>query len=88
MKFSRADHEKIKELASKHNLPMEMIEGIVMAPYEFIQEESKRIEFKDGMTRSEFDELKTNFNIPSLGKLYASHFMYKEIQNKKKKKLG
>ena len=83
MKFSRADHEKIKELSSKHNLPIEMIEGIVIAPYEFIQEESK-----DGMTRSEFDELKTNFNIPSLGKLYASHFMYKEIQNKKKKKLG
>tara|TARA_R110002050_G_scaffold97749_1_gene203187 strand:+ start:1365 stop:1625 length:261 start_codon:yes stop_codon:yes gene_type:complete len=85
MKFNRADRDKIKELAEKHSLPVETIEKIIISPYEFIQEESKRIVFSDGMTREKFDKLKTNFNLPSLGKLYASYFMYNEIQKKKKK---
>ena len=49
-------------------------------------EESKKIEFTDGLSREEFDSMKKNFNIPSIGKLYASHFMYDQIQKKKNKK--
>jgi len=84
MRFNRADKEKIKELAAKHNLTTEEVEKIVVSPYEFIQEQSKKIQFEDNLTKEEFSKLKTNFNIPSLGKLYASNFMYQQIQNKKK----
>ena len=85
MKFNRADKEKIRELSLKHNLPMGLIEEVVTSPYDFIRKKSKEIEFKDGMTREEFDSMKTNFNIPSIGKLYASNFLYNEIQKKKNK---
>jgi len=86
MKIHRADLIKIKELAEEHGLSVEEVRGIVMAPYGFIREKSKEIKFVDGMTREEFDAMHKNFNIPSIGKLYASHFMYNEIQKKKNKK--
>tara|TARA_R110002073_G_scaffold307998_2_gene477884 strand:+ start:248 stop:511 length:264 start_codon:yes stop_codon:yes gene_type:complete len=86
MKLHRADSIKIKELAEKHGLTFEEVEAIVSAPYNFIREESKKIEFTDGLSREEFDSMKKNFNIPSIGKLYASHFMYDQIQKKKNKK--
>ena len=85
MKFNRADKEKIKELALKHGVPVSVIEEVVSSPYEFIRSQSKEIDFKDGMNREEFDSMKTNFNIPSIGKLYASHFLYNNIQNNKEK---
>ena len=86
MSFNKADKEKIKELALKYNLPVSVVEGIVNSPYDFIKAQSKKIHFKDNMSREDFDLMKKNFNIPSIGKLYASHYRYDQIQKKKIKK--
>jgi len=86
MKLNRADAIKAKEIADKYGLTIEEMKKIINAPYSFIHKKSKEIEFEDGMTREEFDSKKKNFNIPALGKLYASHFLYNEIQKKKNKK--
>ena len=88
MNLSRADEIKIKELAEKYNIDYEIIKKIVSSPYDFIQKKTREIEFEDGLSREEFDKMKTNFNLPGIGKLYASFFLYEEIQKKKKKKLG
>jgi len=85
MRLSRADNIKAKELAEKYNLDIEIIKKIISSPYEFIQKKTRQLNFKDGLTREEFDKIKTNFNIPGLGKLYASFYLYNEIQKKKKK---
>lgn len=85
MKLSRADNIKAKELAEKYNVDVDVIKKIIASPYNFIQHKTKELDFKDGLTREEFDKMKTNFNIPGLGKLYASFYLYNEIQKKKKK---
>ncbi len=86
MKFNRAHEAVIKEIAEKHGLTVEEVKEIVSTPTRFIQEKSKEIVFEDGLTREEFDKKKKNFNIPAIGKLYASYFLYNEIQKKKNKK--
>jgi len=88
MNLSRADEIKIKELSEKYNVDVETIKKIVSAPYDFIQYKTKELEFEDDLDREAFDKMKTNFNIPGIGKLYASFFLYGEIQKKKNKKLG
>jgi len=85
MKFNRAHEIKIKEIADKHGLTVDEVKEIVLSPTKFIQEKSKGIIFEDGLTREEFDKKKKNFNIPAIGKLYASYFLYNEIQKKKNK---
>lgn len=85
MRLHRADLIKAKEIAEKYGLTLEEVKKIIASPYSFIQKKSKETKFKDDMSREEFDKMKKNFNIPAIGKLYASHFLYKEIQIKKKK---
>jgi len=85
MKLSRADKIKAKELSEKYGLDLDIIEKIIASQYECIQKKTRELNFKDGLSREEFDKKKTNFNIPGIGKLYASFYLYKEIQKKKKK---
>jgi hypothetical protein len=76
-------------MADKYGLTVEEIKSIISAPYSFIAKKTRELIFEDGLTREEFDKKKTNFNIPSIGKLFASNYLYNEIQKKKnKKKLG
>ena len=86
MKLNRAESIKIKEIAEKHNLSIEEVKSIIKSPYSFIHKTLKGTTFKDNMDREEFDSMKINFNSPSIGKLYASYFIYSEIQKKKNKK--
>lgn len=88
MKLSRADEIKAKELSEKYDIDLAIIKKIISSPYDFIQKKTKELNFIDDLTREEFDKMKKNFNIPGLGKLYASYYLYNEIQKKKKKKLG
>lgn len=85
MKLNRADIIKITELSKKHGIDVDLMKKLISSPYEFIQQKTRRLDFKDGLTKAEFDEMKTNFNIPALGKVFASNYLYNEIQKKKKK---
>ena len=88
MKLNRADGIKAKEIADKYDVDINIVKLIVLSQYEFIKAKTKEIEFEEGLSKEEFNKLKTNFNIPAIGKLYASYFMYKKIAENKKKKLG
>ena len=44
------------------------------------------MEIDRDLTTEEFNELKTNFNIPGIGKLYASNYMYRRINKLNGKK--
>lgn len=88
MKANRVDEIKIQELAEKYKIDPEIVRKIVQAPYDFIQKKTKEITFEDGLNREEFDSMKKNFNLPGIGKLYASFFSYEEICKKRRKKLG
>ena len=85
MKLNRADAIKAKELAEKYDMDLDLMKKIIASPYEFVQKKTRELDFKDGITKEEFDKMKTDFNIPALGKIFASNYLYNEIQKKKKK---
>lgn len=84
--MNKADKLKLAELALKYGVSAEEAEQIAQSPYEFIREKSKEINFEDNLSKEELDEMKTNFNLPAIGKLYASNFLYQKIQQNKLKK--
>ena len=88
MKLNRADAIKAKELSEKHNVDEDIVKLVISSQYEFIKKTTKELDLPPELSKLEFGELKTNFNIPSIGKLYASYFMYNELNKRKKKKLG
>ncbi len=85
---SNKDKIKIAELAKEYNLSEAEIEAIILSPFAFIRDKTKNLDLAKDLNQREFEALKTNFNIPCIGKLHASYFLYKRINklNEKNKK--
>ena len=79
MKGSKAEELKMKEIAKSTGLSLDTVKAILDSPYEFIRETTGKMEINRDLSVEEFNELKTNFNIPCIGKLYASSYMYRRI---------
>ena len=86
MSFNKSDSIKITELAKKYNITIEEVEGIVLSQSEFIKLKTSKLVLVDGLSKEQFDSLKTNFNLPSIGKLFASFYIYGKINHNKTKK--
>lgn len=89
MKFSIAEKQKIRDISIERGYSPEVIQKIILSQYVFIRSKITALKFEPDLTREEFDKLKTNFNIPCIGKLYASYYVYNRIHehNKRNKKL-
>lgn len=72
----------ISKLAEELNLPTEVIFRTYKAYWLFIRETIQGLPLKENLTEEEFRRLRTNFNIPNLGKLSCT---YKRHQGVKKK---
>lgn len=81
----KLDKEKIEEIAERYNISFEQAKDIVYSPYAFMKEKLNELTLEDNLTEEEFRKKKTNFNMPSLFKLFASFYAYKEIMKKKNK---
>ena len=72
----------IELLSRELNLPKEVIEKTYRAYWKFIRTKIEELPLKASMEEEEFSTLKTNFNIPNLGKLACSYKRYAGIHKK------
>ena len=87
MKLSSDDKIKIEKISEEMSIPKEVVIKVIESQYEFIRKKTKELHFDPNLTREEFDAMKTNFNIPCIGKLYASFYMYRKMnENARKRK--
>lgn len=82
MRINRADEIKIKELAEKYGRDPSEVAKAIESQYIFMKNKITDLDFDPNLTEEEFYKLKTNFNIPCIGKLYASFYMYRRINLK------
>lgn len=73
--------DALKKLSLEMNLDEEVVDTAYKSFFEFIKESISSLPLKENLTEEEFSKLKTNFNIPALGKL---HCTYERYLNKKK----
>lgn len=83
MRLTKAEKLKIKEIASKHKLTEEEVIEIIASPYKFIRDNLKNTDVPKDLTKEEFDNQLINFNIPAIGKLYASWAVYRRLNKLK-----
>lgn len=72
----------INKVAEELNLPAETVSKVYKLYWTFIRNTIKELPIKEVKTEEDFNKLKTNFNIPALGKLYCT---YKDLQVVRKK---
>lgn len=68
MKYSEIINQVSKEL----DIPVEVVDKAYRSSFEFIKNKIQSLPLKEDINEEEFSELRTNFNIPSLGKLVCT----------------
>lgn len=86
MRLSSTDKTKIDKMSTELSIPKDVIIKAIESQYEFIKKKTKELHFDPNLTREEFNAMKTNFNIPCIGKLYASFYMYRKMNENAKKR--
>lgn len=80
----------IKDIATKFNLTTKQVEDIYNSWGLFIRRTTANIDFESIQSEEDFKDLKVNFNIPYIGKLFTSYKVleYQRNQSKIRRKLN
>lgn len=76
--------EIIDKVSKDLNLPKEVVKEAYMSFWGFIRESIQSLPLKEDLTEEEFNKLKVNFNIPSIGKLYVTYPRYVALKKRNK----
>lgn len=72
----------VNKVAEELNLPETLIKSTYKAYWQFIRDTIQNLPLKEDMDEEEFSRLKTNFNIPSLGKLTCTRDRYLGVKKR------
>ena len=78
MKYSDIISKVSKEL----NVPRELVENTYKAYWNFIRVTIEKLPLKTELSHEKYRNLRTNINIPSLGKLNCTYNRYIGIRNR------
>lgn len=59
----------IGKVSKELNIPKEVVDAAYKSYWDFIKQTIQSLPLKDNISEEEFAKLRTNFNIPSLGKM-------------------
>ena len=61
------------KISNELDIPIEVVKEAYKSYWKFIRENIQSLPLKDNISEEEFNNLRTNFNIPSLGKLSCTY---------------
>ena len=74
--------EIILDVSRNLDILPDVIEKVYKAYWSFIKETIQALPLKDNLSEEEFSTLKTNFNVPSLGKLACTLDKYNRVKKR------
>lgn len=74
--------EIILDVSRNLDISPDVIEKVYKAYWSFIKETIQALPLKDNLSEEEFLTLKTNFNVPSLGKLTCTLDKYNRVKKR------
>jgi hypothetical protein len=63
----------IGKVSQEMDIPLEVVDTSYKSYWKFIKQTIQSLPLKDDISEEEFTKLRTNFNIPSLGKLTCTY---------------
>lgn len=79
--------EVIKKVAERLSIPEQVIEKVYKAYWLFIRTKITELPLKENLTEEDFNKLRTNFNLPSLGKLTCNYDRWERVKKAEELKL-
>lgn len=66
-------NDLVTQLSKELNLPPRVVDKVYKSYWKFIRDSIQGLPLKEDISEEEFQKLRTNFNIPSLGKLSCTY---------------
>lgn len=76
--------EAIKQVSIELGLPPQVVKEAYESFWTFIRNNIKALPLKEDLSKEEFDKLRTNFNVPSIGKLSCTYDRFIGIKKRLK----
>lgn len=76
--------EALDQVANKLNIPVEVVREAYESYWGYIRCTISELPLKEDLSEDEFNKLRVNFNIPSIGKLACPYDRYKAIKDRYK----
>ena len=70
------------QVSEELEIPVEVIREAYESYWKFIKDKIKSLPLKEDLTEKEFNNYRTNFNIPSLGKLSCTFERMKSVKKR------
>ena len=74
--------EIILDVSRNLDISPDVVEKVYKTYWSFIKETIQALPLKDNLSEEEFSTLKTNFNVPSLGKLACTLDKYNRVKKR------
>lgn len=72
--------EALDQVANKLNIPVEVVKEAYESYWRYIRCTISELPLKEDLSEEEFNKLRTNFNVPSIGKLACPYDRYRAIK--------
>lgn len=76
--------EILKKVSEELELPVEVVKEAYESYWVFIRQSIIDLPLKENLDKEDFNKLRTNFNIPSLGKLSCTYERMKGVKKRLK----
>lgn len=77
-------HEIYERVSEKSGIPKDVVELAYRSFWMYIRETVSELPLKEDLSENEFDKLRVNFNIPSIGKLCCTYDRYRKVKDRYK----
>lgn len=74
----------VTQVSEELNLPSRVVDKVYKSYWKFIRSTIQELPLKEELNEEEFQKLRTNFNIPSLGKLSCTYDRVKRVKERYK----
>lgn len=75
-------NDLVTQVSKELNLPSRVVDRAYKSYWKSIRNTIQELPLKEDMTEEEFQQLRTNFNIPSLGKLSCTYDRVKRVKER------
>lgn len=72
----------VTQVSKELNLPFRVVDKVYRSYWKSIRDTIQGLPLKDDIPEEEFQKLRTNFNIPSLGKLSCTYDRVKRVKER------
>jgi hypothetical protein len=78
--------ELLEQVSDELKIPIEVVKEVYLSYWKFIKNKIAELPLDEELSEDQFKELRTNFNVPSIGKLTCTYDRFLRVKQKQQYK--